>query len=732
MKGFFVKGKFKASVNAPASARAAALAGGIAAATFAPGAWAETAAATAEGDLDEITVYATRNPIPAYDYPGQVTVVDREAILDFNPSTLSDVFDAIPGATFDSGPRRTGDAVTVRGLSGDGVLIFLDGARQSFVSGHDGRFFLDPELVQAVEVVRGPTSALYGSGALGGVVAARTITAADFLDEGETVGVRLNSGYQSANDEYRVGGTGVWRSRDGRFDVVGHMTYRNSGDVELGSGADLPADDEILSSLLKTTFRPTDEIELFASYMRFNADSTDPQNPQGANTAGPANELVFRDALNTTVQAGVNWNPASDLVNMNLVGYFSDNSVEEDEVENPRTTDRAVESFGFALDNRSAFSLGGSASLTFTYGGEYYRDEQTGLDTEAADGARGGVPDATTDFYGVFVQADLAVTDLGPLPGEISIIPGFRWDRFESSEAGGGFDIDEDRISPKVGVSYKPVPQLLIFGNYAEGFRAPSFNEAFADGVHFVIPNLSAPPGPFGPTFVSNLFIPNEDLSPEESRTWEVGLGVDFDGVIVDGDVFTAKASYYNADVDNLIGLDVNTPAGCFAPALAVFAPCGSGAEFGNTSQNVNIRNAEIEGVELEFRYDAAYAYLRGNITTINGVDADSGEFLEGVLSPNTLFLDGGVKQPAWGLRLGARLTLAEEFDEVNEPLDARDGYAVGDVYAVWQPPIHALEGIRVDLGVDNVTDADYEVVFAGVSQQGRNYKAAISWRQAF
>ncbi|MEL7482706.1 MAG: TonB-dependent receptor plug domain-containing protein, partial [Pseudomonadota bacterium] len=152
-----------------------------------------------------VSVYATRNPIAAFDYPGQVTVVERDIVLDFNPSTLQEVFQAVPGAQFDSGPRRTGDAPTVRGLTGNGVLIFLDGARQSFVSGHDGRFFIDPELVQAVEVVRGPTSALYGSGALGGVIATRTITARDVLAEGEQVGFRVTSGYQSVNDEYRVG-----------------------------------------------------------------------------------------------------------------------------------------------------------------------------------------------------------------------------------------------------------------------------------------------------------------------------------------------------------------------------------------------------------------------------------------------------------------------------------------------------------------------------------------------
>ncbi|MEL7488598.1 MAG: TonB-dependent receptor, partial [Pseudomonadota bacterium] len=427
-------------------------------------------------DVDVISVYATRNPLPAFDYAGQVTVIERDVILDFNPSALSDVFAAIPGAQFDSGPRRTGDAPSVRGLTGNGVLIFLDGARQSFVSGHDGRLFVDPELVQAVEVVRGPTSALYGSGALGGVIATRTITARDFLDEGDAVGFRLNSGYQSVNDEFRVGGTGVWQSEDGLLDVVGHLTYRSSGDIDLGNDATLPADDEILSSLLKLTVRPTDDLELFASYIRYNADSTDPQNPQGVNIAGPTNELVFRDAENTTLQGGFTWNPASDLINFNFVGYYSDNAVEEDEVENPRTTDRQVETFGLTIDNRSRFTFSDSAAVTFTYGGEYYNDSQTGLDTDTADGTRGGVPNAETDFIGLFVQADFEFANLGFLPGQINIVPGFRWDDFETSSQDDSFTIDESQVSPKVGVSYKPVPQLLIFGNYAEGFRAPSFN----------------------------------------------------------------------------------------------------------------------------------------------------------------------------------------------------------------------------------------------------------------
>jgi len=686
---------------------------------------------TAEPQDPVITVLATRNPSNAFDFPGQVTVIDRAIIDDFNASSLQDVFVAIPGTTFDSGPRRTGDAPNIRGLSGSGVLIFQDGARQSFISGHDGRFFIDPELVQTIEVVRGPSSALYGSGALGGVIATTTKSARDLLQEDERFGVRLTAGYQSVNDEFRVGVTGAGQSSDGVWDALANVTYRESGDIELGSGNTLPADDEIVSTLFKLTARPSDALEITGSFSSFNADSTDPSNPQGANVAGPGNELVFRDITSETAQVGLNWNPETPAVDLNLVGYYTNNSVEEDEVSSDRIADRQVETIGFLLDNRSRFDLGEGSNLTLTYGGEYYRDEQTGIDTNTADGTRGGVPDAETEFVGLFVQAELTLDSLGPIPGEFTFIPGIRWDSFQSTSDDDTFEIDDDEFSPKVGVSYKPIPELLFFGNYALGFRAPSFNEAFADGAHFVIPDLSAPPGPRGPRFVTNEFVGNPNLQAEESETFEFGVGLQLDDIFSSGDRFSIKGSYYESDVDNLIGLDVNIPTGCFVASPFV-PPCGSGTAFGNVSQNVNIRNAEISGVEIEFSYASNGFYARGNFSSIDGVDAGTGEFLEGVLQPDTIFFDIGQRFGDSGFRLGLRSIYGMEFDEVNDPLDTRGDYLVNDLYLVFEPESGPLKGFRVDLGVDNVADADFEVVFAGVSQPGRNFKAAVSWSKGF
>lgn len=690
---------------------------------------AQDGATDAEADMALITITATRNPGPVFDYPGQVTVLNRAMIEGLDPSTLQDVFRAIPGAQFDSGPRRTGDTPVIRGLGGNGVLIFQDGARQSFVSGHDGRFFIDPELIQSVEVVRGPGSALYGSGALGGVIAVRTVSARDLLADGETVHMRLVTGFQSVNDEFRAGVTGAAQSRDGMWDVLGHVTYRDSGSIALGSGDLLPADDAITSSLAKLTVRPAEAVELRASFSRYRGDSSDPQNPQGANLAGAGNPLVFRDVRNDTAQLGLAVDPASDAIDLNVVGYFSRNAVDEDEAERPRIAAREVETLGFSIDNRSRFALGDESALTLTYGGEYYRDTQRGLDTATADGTRGGVPDARTTFAGLFLQAELALTD--DIPGEIIFIPGIRWDSFRSSADGESFAVDAQRFSPKIGLTYKPVPELLVFGNWSRGFRAPSVNEAFADGVHFTIPDLSAPPGMFGPSFVQNLFIGNGALLPETSDAFELGAGVDLRGLLARSDGLEIKGSYYRSTVDNLIGLDVQTPLGCFVPGPFT-APCGSGPAFGNTSQNVNIANAEIDGIEIAFTYDSEYVYARGHFATIDGVDTATGDFLEGVLQPDQLFVDAGIRLGASGLRLGGRLTVAATFDAVNSPVDIRDGYTVGDLYLSYQPESGPLRGFRLDLGVDNVGDADFEVVNAGVSQPGANIKAALSWSHGF
>ncbi len=670
---------------------------------------------------EQITVTATRSPTDVFSFPGQVTVVERPRLEDLNVSGLEDIFDVIPGAQIDGGPRRSGQVPSVRGAQGESVLILIDGARQSFISGHDGRFFLEPELLKSVEIVRGPSSALYGSSAIGGVIALRTVDAEDYLRDGESAAGQFKAGFSSVDDEWRVTGTAALDG--GAYNAVAGITFRDSGDIELGNDFALPADSRNFSGMVKLGSDAFDDIEISGSWIFYRDDAIDPANPQAANLADADNPEVDRDISSDTFQGRLGWNPESKLIDLAGVVYFTSNEVEEDETQSPRVVSREVNTVGFTIDNRSRFEFGNAAAITLTYGGEYYRDKQTGEDNQSVDGSRGGVPDATARFLGAFVQADASTTLGGALPGTFRLIPALRFDSFRN-RADGSNSINESAFSPKISASFESNNGVLIFGSYSQAFRAPSFNEIFADGVHFRVPDLTA----FPPRFVANEFIENPDLQPEESETFEIGGGYEREDLFAEGDRLTLKGSYYWSDVSNLIDLDVFVPATCFG------APFGPPCITGGTSQNVNTRNADLSGFEIEAVYDSRYFTLRANASGINGEDKATGEPV-GVLYPNRLFIDAMLKAPQAELRGGVRATLADGFEETPTAAQSRDGYTVIDLYAIWEPSETfggAFDGLRLDLGVENLFDRDYEVVNAGVSQPGRDFRATLSYRVGF
>ena len=678
---------------------------------------------------DVVTVYGTSNPIPVFDYPGQVTVVDREALDTLAPSSISDALRDVPGLDFVGGPRRTGQLPTLRGLSRQNVLILLDGARQSFTSAHDGRFFLDPELIGSAEVVRGPASALYGSGAVGGVLAFESVDADDLLGEDETWGGRARLGYQSVNEETLASFTAY--TRQNGFDGLASFGIRQSGDIELGSGANLPSDDDIQTALLKGSYALTDALTIEGSWQRFTNTAIEPNNGQG--TAGTGDSILDRDVekdiTTDTFRLAVNFNPeANDWIDLGLTAYQTSSEVDEFDVTIPRTTVRDIETTGFGIRNASRFTLG-AAETTLTVGGDWFRDEQVGIDDQTDTGLRGGVPNGESEFMGLFVQLEAVVETPA---GQFVVIPGIRYDEFESSSSiAPGEDNSDNAVSPRIASSFAPAGAewLRLFASYSEGFRAPSINELYLDGLHFNVPH----PVLFNPAMGSfvlapNNFIPNPDLVPEETETVEFGAGVDFNQVLVSSDRLQAKVSYYQTDADQLINLSVNAAPDptCFGPPF--FQPCTFG-----TSESSNVDKAELEGWEGELHYDTDRFFAIASYSTVEGTDLTNGADL-GSLTPDRVAINLGLKVPEWNSRIGARVQHASDFEQrVSDGAggftlqDERDGYMVVDLYTTWSPEF--ADGLRLDLGVDNVFDEDYERVFAGVSQPGRNFKITASWQ---
>jgi hemoglobin/transferrin/lactoferrin receptor protein len=668
-----------------------------------------------------ITVTATRNPRPAFDYPGQVSVLDRSALETYAPSDLDDVLRAMPGVDVRGGPRRTGQTVSMRGLSGDNVLILIDGARQSFISAHDGRVFLDPELLQSVEAVRGPASALYGSGAVGGVLAFRTARAADLLSPDQTFGYRVRAGYEDgAEDRFAVGSV---YGRSGALDGLVSLGGRRSGDITLASGLELPADDDIATWLGNVGLALAGVGEARFAAQGFRNIAVEPNNGQGARIGGGSGlDADVKKTVDTdTWRINGRLNPVrTPWLDLSLVAYESKSSVKEQELRAPRLVVREIQTTGVSIDNRTRFDLFGVSAL-LTLGADWWRDEQIGRDTTGPAGTRDGVPDGESAFTGAFAQLEIESRAPFGAPGALTLIPGMRYDSYKNSATDNPRGNSDERVSGRISARYAPTESFFAYGVWAQGFRTPSINELYLDGIHFAIP---LPPGPPGrPRNANNVFAPNPTLRPEVSDSLEAGFGFDFDDVLDRGDKLRFKIGWWRADVKDLIAIAViggGPIATCFIPPR--FSPCNAG-----TTESRNVQNAELKGVEAEFGYTAGPMSLSGVYSNVDGQDTRSRAPV-GVLTPPRFIGDLRYAVAPANLTLGLRTEIAGAFDKTNTPAERRGAYTLFDFYATWRP----LPALRIDAGVDNIADEIAERVFAGVPEPGRSARIAVTWSQGF
>ncbi|NOG70869.1 TonB-dependent siderophore receptor [Roseicella sp. DB1501] len=140
--------------------------------------------------LPPISVTATRGPRPVDEVPATVTIIESEQLERQNANRPQDIIRYEPGISFGNQPGRTGGTnFVIRGIGENRVRVQVDGIRVPDFPGSNAgagtftRDFVDLESVKRIEILRGPASALYGSDALGGVVAYTLKDPRDYLAE---------------------------------------------------------------------------------------------------------------------------------------------------------------------------------------------------------------------------------------------------------------------------------------------------------------------------------------------------------------------------------------------------------------------------------------------------------------------------------------------------------------------------------------------------------------------
>ncbi len=188
--------------------------------------------------LDTITIAGTRTELAVRDNPRSVTVIDSEDIERQAPEGLAEMLRDVPGVEIADDSVAGMKRLRIRGESSRRVTILVDGQEITDHSTYGTPLLVDPATVERIEIVRGPSSVLYGAKAIGGVVNIITKKGANKPVQLETGGSYYSGskGWQSwaaisgskAGFDYRLSGT---VDRHGNR-VVPKGTYSSTGELD--------------------------------------------------------------------------------------------------------------------------------------------------------------------------------------------------------------------------------------------------------------------------------------------------------------------------------------------------------------------------------------------------------------------------------------------------------------------------------------------------------------------
>lgn len=425
-------------------------------------------------DTPPIVITASRAPEREGRSPASVTIIDDARIARLGEPLVPGLLRLVPSAAVaTSGPNGSLTEVRIRGAEANHTLLFLDGIKiNDPASGDTPRFeLLNADLASRIEVVRGPQSALWGSDAIGGVVAVNGVDEPVLLAasaEGGSVGFRRTSASGGIrSDRFSLAGAAGWQRAEG-IDSFGSPGgdrdgYRN------------------LSGRLRAMFMPASQVKIGVSALALTGRSQF----DGYNLTTFAHEDSL-DSSRNWLRAGRLWGEYGDdnspwraRIGGSLLGSSNRNLLDKEPINRTSGTRRTLD-----LQVERLLRTG-TIEHRLIVAADTERETFHARDTVyfgATDQDRHRARQALTGEYRLTtrrVTADLAL----------------RRDHFE-----GFADATTLRGSLLVDVS----DNLALRGAYAEGIAPPTFFDLY--GV-----------------FPGN-FVGNPALKPERSKGYEVGV----------------------------------------------------------------------------------------------------------------------------------------------------------------------------------------------------------------
>ena len=439
-------------------------------------------------ELDEIIVTATRQEQSLADVSSAVSVVEKNTIQAGRQQLgLDESLNRVPGIFFQNRYNFTQDLrVAIRGFGARanfgirGIKVFVDDLPATLADGQSGVDDIDIGSVGRIEIIRGPSSALYGS-ASGGVMSLYTEDGPDtpFAEARVTVGeydhqkYQLKFGGQTGKLNYLVNGS--YLENDG---------YRDNSRVEHG----------LVNSKFRYEFDEDSDLTVIFNLV----DSPQADDAGGITGADVAADRRQAQPRNLSSNSG-------EELEQQKVGWVYRHSFGEDHEIRVRnyylwrdfqtflpigSHIRFVSDDGVVEFDR--FFFGGGAQYTYT--GELFgRPNQftAGFDIDIQEDDRqrysndAGIQGALSfdqleeaEAYGFYIRNVLALT------GALQLTLGGRYDMVDLSvedrflaNADQSGDLDFDEFSPSAGLTWSVTDSVSVYFNYATAFETPTFTE---------------------------------------------------------------------------------------------------------------------------------------------------------------------------------------------------------------------------------------------------------------
>lgn len=703
---------------------------------------------------NQIVVTATRTAVKAEDVPVTVTVKTDEQIADELVTDIRDLVRFEPGVSVQRQPARFGaalgttgragnDSFNIRGIGGNRVLVQVDGVRVpdgfSFGAQAAGRGdYVDLGLVKSVEILRGPSSALYGSDGLAGAVSFITADPVDFLEPGKNVGGLLRAAYSSADEEFSE--TAILAGRSGDWSIMAAYTRRdwqeldNKGDVG-GTGAlriePNPQDGRSNAALARIVYDPANghKLRLTGEYLDTHLYTN------GLTGLSASVDRLEGFDTGTRKRVSLDWSwegeGAIDFARVALYWQDGEDNQYTEEDRTPAADRTRLNTFenrviGAAADARADFATG-AINHRLVFGGDISKTRQRGLRDGTVPPFGETYPTRafpSTDFTraGLFVGDEISVAD-----GRLLLYPALRFDWYDLSPdddpllpAFAGAKQDGSRVSPKFGAVWKITDDVRLFANYATGFKAPEPGQ-----VNQFFSNLAS----------GYTSIPNPDLGPERSESFEGGIRFSSDAISLDVTGFTAR--YKDFISQEQVG-------GNFLPNdPAIF-------------QFVNLDRVRVKGAEARFEGRASSGlYTTLALSYATGTQTGLGLERVPLQSIDPLKLVAGVGYRAPDGRFGGQIIMthsARKEESRTVGVDAEgdpttvcggsicyrpDSFTILDATAF----VRIVDALTLRAGVFNILDKKYSwwsdvrglaassLVTDAYTQPGRNASVSLSFR---